>query len=127
MVKVVNVRKADPKAFNIYIGRESFLSKDLFQKKPWLKNGTVLGNPVKLKGEHTRGDSLEAHKEYFYKNLDKLEPILEELIQEGSKRTVCLACWCHPKPCHGDVIAAYLNEKISGPVPEIISEDIFEE
>ena len=127
MVKVVNVRNLDPTAYNIYIGRKSYLSKDLFEKKPYLIDGTELGNPIKLKGEHTREESLAAHRKFFLENTDRFKNILETIENIASRQTVCLTCWCHPKPCHGDVIAEYLNERIRGNTPELETVNIFEE
>jgi hypothetical protein len=127
MVKVVNVRDLDPDAYNIYIGRKTTLSKLLFKDKPWLIDGTDLGNHVKLSDSCSREESIAAHREYFLENTNLFSNLLETLKNIASSRTVCLACWCSPKCCHGDVIAEYLNESISGPVPEIVSENLFEE
>jgi len=127
MVKVVNVRDLDPTAYNIYIGRSSSLSKDLFEKNPYLIDGTDLGNPIRLEGEHTREESIAAHREFFLKNVGSYEKLMSTLESIASKRTVCLACWCAPKPCHGDVIADYINNRIREKEPELESENLFEE
>ena len=127
MVKVVNIRELDPEAYNIYIGRSSALGMVLFKEKPWLIDGTQLGNPIKLDGEHTREESIAAHREFFLENAHLYKNLLDTLENKARKKTVCLTCWCAPKPCHGDVISEYINKRISGPVPEIVSENLFEE
>lgn len=43
---------------------------------------------------------------YFLERL-RLDPKFRTRVEElRGKR---LACWCHPKPCHADVIAAWLD------------------
>jgi hypothetical protein len=63
---------------------------------------TKWGNPYKME---TESDRLKVIKKYVYYILtnDKLLDSLPELEEKW------LACWCYPKPCHGDVLK-YLTE-----------------
>lgn len=126
MVKVVNVRNLDPDAYNVYIGRDSQLSKKLLEENPSLINGTELGNRVRVSEECSREDSIEAHRHFFLENTGTFVNILDTLENVARHRTVCLVCWCKPKLCHGDVIAEHLNKRVFGIVPDIESENIFD-
>ena len=67
---------------------------------------TKWGNPYRMRSERERMDVI---KKYTYYLLDsELVNDLHEL--EGK----WLACWCYPKPCHGNVLK-YLAEH-----PELI-------
>ena len=68
---------------------------------------TKWGNPYRMRSERERMDVI---KKYTYYLLDS--KLLEDLheLREGKR----LACWCYPKPCHGDVLK-YLAEH-----PELI-------
>jgi hypothetical protein len=60
------------------------------------------GNPFEMTKESERNTVIEQFKKHFYSN--------HELMKEAEKlRGKVLACWCHPKPCHGDVIVDYLH------------------
>lgn len=86
--KVVNVDKNQK--YDIYIGR----------KTPW-------GNPYVIgdKGM-TREVVIEKYKEYFENNFLSDPSKKKELLSLKGK---ILGCHCKPLPCHGDVIARYLN------------------
>ena len=127
MVKVVNVRSLDPDAYNVYIGRKSSLSTEVFKEMPSLIDGTYFGNNVRVSDDCSRDESIAAHREYFLNNIAKYSSRLDTLAEIASVRTVCLVCWCVPKACHGNVIAEYLNELITGPIPDIVSGNLFEE
>jgi Domain of unknown function (DUF4326) len=49
----------------------------------------------------TREDAIEAYREYLF--VSGLIDDIEEL------RGKDLACWCHPLPCHGDVLVEIAN------------------
>jgi hypothetical protein len=67
---------------------------------------TKWGNPYKMRSERERMDVI---KKYTYYLLDS--ELVNDLHEIKGK---WLACWCHPKPCHGDVLK-YLAEH-----PELI-------
>ena len=88
---VVNLRTED---FDRYIGRKG---------RGW--NG-YFGNPVCRRKTDTRGATLDSFRAYFYKRLetdDEFRRLVNEL------KGLRLGCFCKPNPCHGDVIAEYLN------------------
>ena len=65
---------------------------------------TCWGNPFKVNGtskaEQERVVSL--YREWIQTQPDLLRRI-------GELRGRALGCWCHPKPCHGDVLAKLAN------------------
>jgi hypothetical protein len=67
---------------------------------------TKWGNPYKMRSERERMDVI---KKYTYYLLDS--ELVNELYEIKGK---WLACWCYPKPCHGNVLK-YLAEH-----PELI-------
>jgi hypothetical protein len=92
-VQITKVRNRDDgEAFDVYIGRRT----------PW-------GNPFPIehdvKGDK-RKDVLEKFKVYFKEEfLDKPDKLKHLLTLRGLR----LGCHCKPLPCHGDVIADFLN------------------
>lgn len=66
------------------------------------------GNPFKMQkdgGEYSREGCVEAYREWFYS--DEQADLRERAIEELQGKTI--ACWCSPKPCHGDVIVGFLD------------------
>jgi hypothetical protein len=59
------------------------------------------GNPYRMRSESER---MHVIRKYAYYILDS--KLLDDLHEIKGK---WLACWCHPKPCHGDVLK-YLAE-----------------
>ncbi len=84
MTKVVHCKK---EPYDIYIGRPS----------KW-------GNPFIIGRDGTRSDVISKYRDYILNN-DSLRPNVREL--QGK----ILGCYCHPLPCHGDVLAE-LAEKV---------------
>lgn len=91
VTEVVNKDRGDD--FDVYIGR-----------------GSMWGNPFpvgKQDGQYERDESIALFKQHFEKNI---------LTDAGKRRGLLglrglrIACHCKPLACHGDVIAAYLNE-----------------
>ena len=64
------------------------------------------GNPIRLQPGESRGSTIQKFKDYFYKRLRTDQEFKDRIHQLKGKR---LGCFCKPFPCHGDVIAAYLN------------------
>lgn len=79
----------------LYIGRQ-------FNMGGWKLQGSKWANPFNLKS-YPRGTSLPMYREYV-----KEHPELLSSLHELSGKT--LACWCHPEPCHGDVLIELFNE-----------------
>lgn len=72
-----------------------------------------LGNPYKTKeagGRYTREESIEKFREAFYERLETDARFRRHVHALQGKQ---LVCYCKPKPCHGDVIAEYLNSDLA--------------
>ena len=89
--KVVNIRNAK---YDVYIGRAGHGQDGYF------------GNPFMLKADETRGSTLEKYRKYFNNRLET-DPEFRRKILSLKGKT--LGCFCKPYPCHGDIIAEYLN------------------
>lgn len=55
----------------------------------------------------TREEAIEKYREWI-----KTQPHLMSRIYELKDKTLC--CFCHPKPCHGDVLVELVNELMEG-------------
>lgn len=62
-----------------------------------------LGNPYIIGRDGTRKEVVEKHKILFL-NSERLKEIARETGTDE-----ILGCYCKPLPCHGDIIAEYLN------------------
>jgi len=91
VTRVVNVQKGE--YFDGYVGRTRGLS---------------LGNPYVIGRDGTREEVIEKYKTYFRKRLDSDPKFISAIL--GLKGKI-LGCYCKPLPCHGDVIAEYLNNE----------------
>lgn len=85
ITKVVNVRKT--KNYDVYIGR-----------------GSSWGNPYAIGPGDDREEVIRKYKYDFDRGFLKSG---KEDFRELAGKT--LGCYCKPEPCHGDVIAEYLN------------------
>jgi hypothetical protein len=91
ITKVVNLRKEH---YDVYIGR------------PGKGQDGYFGNPFRLAQSMNRGATIEGYRDYFYARLEKDPEFKRRVLELKGKR---LGCFCKPYPCHGDVIAEYLN------------------
>ena len=91
--RVVNLRKD---RYDVYIGRAGRGQDGYF------------GNPFPL-GEQPRGATIERYRGYFLNRLRTDEQFARR-IRELKGKT--LGCFCKPHPCHGDVIAEYLDTPV---------------
>lgn len=75
----------------VYIGRPS----------PW-------ENPYPIKtGVRTRKQAIEQFRKYLRDNPELVRRAQRELIGK------CVVCFCHPKPCHGDIWLELVNPRPS--------------
>jgi hypothetical protein len=91
MTNVVNIRNA---RYDVYIGRAGRGQDGYF------------GNPFRLRSNEKRGETIEKYRKHFYERLE-IDPEFKRRIHELKGKI--LGCFCKPDACHGDVIAAYLN------------------
>jgi len=79
-----------------------------FKKHPcdvYIGRPSKWGNPYpKEEGVRTRAEAIEAYRNYILSNPTLLADLRE---LEGK----VLGCWCHPLPCHGDVLLELLDER----------------
>lgn len=90
MTIVVNIYKEE---FDVYIGRSGHGYDGYF------------GNPF---SQGSREDNIKLFKKYFHERIKTDPEFRKKVLQLKGKR---LGCFCHPKPCHGDIIAQYLNSQ----------------
>lgn len=92
-VQITKVRNRDSgEAFDVYIGR----------KTPW-------GNPFPIEHEingDKRKEVIEKFRVYFQEEFVNKPENLKHLL---TLRGMRLGCHCRPLPCHGDVIAEFIN------------------
>lgn len=77
--RVVHSKQAP---YDVYIGRPS----------KW-------GNPFEIGKDGTREEVIAAYQDWLFSEGRDLLKDLDEI------RGKVLGCWCHPKACHGDVLA----------------------
>ena len=91
MTKVVNLKHAK---YDQYIGRAGHGHDGYF------------GNPFGVGIDGNREECIQKYREYFHRKL-LVDNTFAKRIHELKDKT--LGCFCKPKPCHGDVIAEYLD------------------
>lgn len=60
------------------------------------------GNPFALQPGEPRGATIERFREYAEKRIAE-DPEYRSRVRGLYDKT--LVCFCHPKPCHGDILA----------------------
>ena len=83
MTKIVHCKK---EPYDVYIGRPS----------PW-------GNPYRIGPDGTRDEVIKKYEEHV-----RRDAWLMAALPSLAGKT--LGCWCHPKPCHGEVLIKILKE-----------------
>jgi hypothetical protein len=66
------------------------------------------GNPFKIGIHGTREQVITKYREWILASIADNPRVydLEELREKD------LVCWCHPQPCHGDVLIQIANKSI---------------
>ena len=109
MITVYNIHKEKHEGPDVYyIGRPS-----------------ILGNPYthiqdkKTRAEfivNTREEAVNAYEQYFhyqYESDEKFSNLIDEIYHKHLNGAhVYLGCFCKPEPCHGDIIAKKLQQKL---------------
>jgi Domain of unknown function (DUF4326) len=93
---------------NVYIGRRGVVFVD---KVRWPPQDSTFCNPFKMDasaedqvGERKRVIGL--YKQHLEEMLKRNPELIEVLRTMKGKK---LGCWCSPEPCHGDILAEYIN------------------
>ena len=92
---------AEQEGRDVYIGRPK-----PDQRRNPLEPYGKWGNPFILPRVHTEQQQLYAVSFYRNNHLAR-KPVLVE--EAKGLRGKMLICWCHPLPCHGDVLAEIAN------------------
>lgn len=88
-MKVINLNKNDMHL--VYIGRPS-----------------IFGNPFLLKDCVSRAMCLAKYEAYARQNAKVMRAI------RALPKNAILCCFCHPEPCHGDIIKQIWKEHKNG-------------
>lgn len=96
LTTVGNIRREPFPTNGVYIGRAGHGQTGYF------------GNPYVLGPNNPRGSTIERYKAYFYTRMREDSVFAARIHALRGKR---LMCFCAPQPCHGNVIADYLNGK----------------
>ena len=66
---------------------------------------TPWGNPFVIGVDGNRSEVITKYMQYLAENPELYERAKVELKDK------VLGCWCKPQPCHGDILAALVNEE----------------
>lgn len=99
--RVVNIKT---EAYDVYIGRPGKGLAGPFG------NPHVVEEPCKecLGLVHKRGEAIYYFRQYFHERLKKDFSFRTKVLALKGLR---LGCFCSPKPCHGDVIAHWVDSQ----------------
>lgn len=96
MITIVNRSRTD---LGVYIGRPS-----------------IFGNPFEIGKDGTRSEVIDKFEAYFVERLEK-DPLFkkefDKLVEMARSGELCLACWCVPQRCHGEVIKKYIERELN--------------
>jgi hypothetical protein len=79
--------------------------------KGWLGNPHTVGFCPQCGVEHVQGEAAEAFRDDFYARLEREKEFKLYLLDKGQQIDY-VVCWCAPRKCHGDIIAAWLNKEL---------------
>jgi hypothetical protein len=88
MVRVLNRRRGERTPGAVYVGRP-----------------TRWGNPFVVGSRYTQQQAVDAYRAWVVTQPELLAAAKAELAGHD------LICWCHPLPCHADVLVEIANEK----------------
>lgn len=95
---------------NFYIGRAGvvFITNDETGKKErFPKLQSVFANPFKVGKDGTREEVIQKYKKYMSDKVESDYVLRQVLLELDGKN---LGCWCHPEPCHGDVLLELIQK-----------------
>ncbi|MDB9513912.1 DUF4326 domain-containing protein [Kamptonema animale CS-326] len=99
-IQVINVRQHGFIGKNkIYIGRHN--------RYPTIA-GSPLANPFIIGIDGDRNQVISLYRKWLWDQLQFDSPARRELLSICDRirkgESLSLTCWCHPLPCHGDII-----------------------
>ena len=93
-IRIGNVKNGDE---GVYIGR----------KMPG-RDASPLGNPFRVGSHEAPGATLDRYLAWLRRQYADQGDVYDEMHRlldlARSGEEVVLVCWCHPLPCHGDVV-----------------------
>ena len=99
-----NLKKWTENSDNVYIGRAGvvFIDKERFPKR-----ASIFANPYRIDKNTSREEVLEKYKKYIIEKILNDKSFYLELLKLRGKK---LGCWCHPEPCHGDILLELIKK-----------------
>jgi hypothetical protein len=77
-------------------------------RKVYVGRPSPLGNPWPLGRDGSREQVIARYRRWLWQRLQQADSpqrkALEELLEHVRRQPLVLLCWCHPLPCHGEVI-----------------------
>lgn len=95
---------------NVYIGRAGIVfitTTNTTIKERFPKTSSLFANPFKIGKDGTRDEVLMKYESYITARLDNDMKLRQELLNLKGKT---LGCWCHPEPCHGNVLIKLITK-----------------
>ena len=83
---------------NYYIGRKGVV---FINNVRYPLVHSIFHNPFKVGRDGDRDEVLKKYKEYILEKIEKESDFKNEILMLKGKK---LGCWCHPLPCHGDIL-----------------------
>jgi hypothetical protein len=105
-----NLREWMKNENNVYIGRRGVILLEPEgggTKRRFPEEDSIWANPFKIDKNGTREDVIAKYETYIREKLAKDNSLIEKLLKLKGKT---LGCWCHPDPCHGDVLVKLIGE-----------------
>ena len=102
--KVVNLRTDE---YDVYIGRAGKGLTGYFGNPARFDKRCPLCGRIHRDTVEGRQDLLMCYEKYFDRRMLDDETFFNRVLELRGKR---LGCFCKPKPCHGDVIAGWLED-----------------
>lgn len=68
--------------------------------------GSKYANPFPIDRNHDREEALTRYAGWLRREIQAGRITAQELSALDGKR---LGCWCKPKPCHGDILAQFVE------------------
>ena len=97
----------------------------------YIGRGSILGNPyTSIQNRQTKAEYIVSSREESINLFDKyIQELIEnkdkdvcdflnEIYKKAIKDDVYLACYCKPKPCHGDIIKRIIDSKFEKETPK---------
>lgn len=94
---------------NVYIGRAGVVfitNEETGIKERFPKYPSQFANPFKVGKDGTREQVLQKYRKYMEIKLEESCELITSLLALEGKN---LGCWCHPEPCHGDVLLELID------------------